>query len=211
MTKKRNSRPGFKRGQATLPQSKNKLPAWSWLVGGGVLAALAVIGLLYLGYGAAPEAKANIEGVVIFPDPGRGHQSGDITYSQDVPVGGVHNPEWLNCGIYDQPVRPENAIHSMEHGAVWIAYRPDLPADQVEMLRNLVRQNQAERQERWVLLAPKPDLKDPIVATAWQVQLRLDNAADERLAHFVGEYQQGPYFPEPGATCTFGGIGQPLG
>jgi hypothetical protein len=98
----------------------------------------------------------------------------------------------------------------MEHGAVWIAYRPDLPADQVEILRNLVRQDQAGTQERWIVLAPLPDLKDPIVATAWRVQLRLENASDERLVQFVKTYVKGPFYPEPGATCTFGGIGEPL-
>jgi hypothetical protein len=170
---------------------------------------LLVIGLFYLG-NQGPAIANNIEGAIVFPDPGRGHQEGDIAYTTDVPVGGIHNLEWQNCGIYNQPVRTENAIHSIEHGAVWIAYRPDLPADQVDILHNLVRQEQAGQQQRWILLAPKPDLKDPIVATAWRVQLRLDDASDERLLQFVKKYQQGSFTPEPGATCTFGGIGEPL-
>jgi hypothetical protein len=190
-------------------QSRQKIPTWVWLAGGGVLALLLVGGLFYLGYQGTAIANS-IEGAAVLPDPGRGHQDGDIAYTGDVPVGGIHNPEWQNCGIYDQPVRSENAIHSMEHGAVWIAYRPDLPADQVEALRNLVRQEQAGQQQRWVLLAPKPDLEDPIVVTAWRVQLRVDNASDERILQFIKKYQQGPFTPEPGAQCTFGGIGEPL-
>jgi len=55
-----------------------------------------------------------------------------------------------------------------------------------------------------------PNLDSPIVATAWRVQLNLDDAADERLVQFVNKYQKGPFTPEPGANCV-GGIGEPIG
>jgi hypothetical protein len=210
MSRKQGTIPSYKRSRIGEARNQRSIPTWAWVAGGTILAVLLVIGLFYLGNSGPAIANSDIEGVVIFPDPGRGHEDGDIAYTQDVPVGGTHSPQWLNCGIYEQPVRKENAIHSMEHGAVWIAYRPDLPANQVEILRNLVRQDQAGTQERWILLAPLPDLKDPIVATAWRVQLRLDDAADERLAQFVETYKTGPFYPEPGASCTFGGIGEPL-
>jgi hypothetical protein len=211
MAKRRSGALPIKRGKSAVVAKQQKVPTWAWLAGGGILAVLVVAGLFYLGnQGPSPTASGDIEGAVIFPDPGQGHEDGDLTYSQDVPVGGIHNPEWQNCGIYDQPVRTENAIHSMEHGAVWIAYQPTLPAEQVEILRNLVREEQASSQERTILLAPKPDVQDPIVATAWRVQLRLEDASDPRLVQFLRTYQKGPYYPEPGASCTFGGIGTPL-
>lgn len=203
MTKRQTTRSNPRRAS----QKQSNIPLWAWLAGGGILVVLLVAGLFYLG-NRGP--TAGIEGVEIFSDPGQGHQDGDISYIRDVPVGGIHNPQWLNCGIYDQPVRAENVVHSMEHGAVWIAYQPELPAGQVEVLRSLVRQNQTDTGARWIVLAPKPGLADPIVATAWRVQLRLADAADERLIQFVETYRQGPYHPEPGADCTFGGIGEPL-
>jgi hypothetical protein len=122
------------------------------------------------------------------------------------PAGGAHNPEWLNCGIFEEPVRPENVIHSMEHGAVWIAYQPELPQGQVDVLRQLVRQEQSRRGEPLIVLAPLPELETPIVATAWRAQLKLENAADERLQAFVDRFQRGPFTPEPGANCAFGGV-----
>lgn len=185
------------------------LPGRVWIFGGAALVLVLVSGLLYLGFGAA-KAGSGIEGMKILPDLGRGHQEGDISYASLTPGSGIHNPTWLNCGIYDEPVRTENVIHSMEHGAVWIAYRPDLPAEQVETLRNLVRREQSRKGERLIVLAPKPGLEKPVVATAWRVQLELDQAGDERLANFVQLYQRGPFYPEPGASCTFGGIGTPL-
>jgi hypothetical protein len=136
----------------------------------------------------------------------RDHVTGAITYPQSPPIGGPHNPVWQNCGVYDQPVPNEWAVHSMEHGAVWITYRPDLPADQIQALRA------AARGKEYVLLSPWPadaPLPSPIVASAWGLQLKLDAASDPRLAEFVRRYANGPQTPERMAPCS-GGIGTPL-
>ncbi len=119
------------------------------------------------------------------------------------PVGGTHSSVWQNCGIYDQPVRNENAVHSLEHGAVWLAYRPDLPAAAVDTLRNLARGHDH------VLLAPYPNLPQAVVATAWGLQLPVEDASDPRLPLFVTRYENGPQTPEPGAVCS-GGTGSPI-
>jgi hypothetical protein len=180
-----------------------------WLALGAAAVVLLVGGLFYLGYRERAALNTTIEGATILPDAGRQHESGDLTYPVLVPASGSHNPEWLNCGIFPEPIRPENALHSMEHGAVWIAYQPELPAEQVDLLKSIVREERANRGEALILMAPFPDLDSPIVLTAWRVQLKLEDASDERLRPFVNRYQRGPYYPEPGASCTFGGIGEP--
>ena len=58
----------------------------------------------------------------------RNHTTQPVTYEQTPPVGGDHNPTWLNCGVYTAPVPNELAVHALEHGAVWVTYRSDLPA-----------------------------------------------------------------------------------
>jgi hypothetical protein len=134
--------------------------------------------------------------------PAGQHTEGNVDYAQTPPVGGEHNPVWQNCGFYDKPVTDENAVHSLEHGAVWITYRPDLPQDQVDILRDLAHS------ETYVLVSPYPGLPSPVVASAWGKQLRLQSADDPDLERFVQAYRQGPQTPERGAACT-GGIGQP--
>ncbi|MCA1688251.1 MAG: DUF3105 domain-containing protein, partial [Actinobacteria bacterium] len=67
--------------------------------------------------------------------PGGAHTEADVDYAQTPPAGGEHNPVWQNCGFYEEPVRDELAVHSLEHGAVWITYLPDLPQDEIERLR----------------------------------------------------------------------------
>jgi hypothetical protein len=132
--------------------------------------------------------------------PAGEHTGGDVDYDQTPPAGGPHNPVWQNCGYYDKPVRDENAVHSLEHGAVWITYSPDLPQNQVNELKNIAES------ESYVLVSPYPDLPDdtPVVASAWGKQVGLDGANDPDLESFIQAYQQGPQTPEPGAVCTGG-------
>src|SRR5919202_2841111 len=148
------------------------------------------------------EASTPPDGVEGFSDLSRNHVEGTVSYPQNPPVGGDHNPVWQNCGFYSSPVQNEHAVHSMEHGAVWITYQPDLPSDQVEVLRNLAHEY------TYILVSPYPDLPTPVVASALGKQLKLDSANDPRLEQFVSAFKEGPQTPEPGAPCT-GGIGQP--
>ena len=134
--------------------------------------------------------------------PAGQHTEGEVDYEQSPPAGGEHNPVWQNCGYYAEPVRDENAVHSLEHGAVWITYSPDLSEDEVERLRDI-----AESQT-YILVSPYEGLPSPVVASAWGKQLSLQSAEDPDLERFIGAYRQGPQTPEPGAVCT-GGIGQP--
>lgn len=123
------------------------------------------------------------------------HVTTPVTYEQSPPVGGAHNPIWLNCGIYSSPVPNENAVHSMEHGAVWVTYRSDLPEADVEKLRSAMPST-------YGVLSPVEDLPAPVVASAWGKQLLLDGARDNRLEEFITAYLQGPDAPEPGASCS---------
>jgi Protein of unknown function (DUF3105) len=134
--------------------------------------------------------------------PAGQHTQTDVDYEQNPPAGGAHNAVWQNCGYYAEPVRDENAVHSLEHGAVWITYSPDLSEDEVERLRDI-----AESQS-YILVSPYEGLPSPIVASAWGKQLSLESVEDPDLERFIGAYRQGPQTPEPGAVCT-GGIGQP--
>ena len=134
--------------------------------------------------------------------PANVHTEGNVDYAQSPPVGGEHNPIWQNCGFYAEPIRDEYAVHSLEHGAVWITYSPDLPQDEVERLRDLAQS------QTYILVSPYPGLNYPVVASAWGKQLSLESAEDPGLERFINAYQQGPQTPEPGAACT-GGSGEP--
>ena len=160
-----------------------------------------VIGIVALGAFSLYRLRP-VEGTTEFGAQERGHDAGTTFASTGLPpVGGAHDPRWQNCGIYTEPVDTGPAVHSMEHGAVWITYRPDLPAEDVAVLQNMVRGTS------YLLLSPYPDLKSDIVVSAWGVQLEPDSVSDERIDEFVDRYRGGG--PEPGAPCT-GGLGRPV-
>jgi hypothetical protein len=194
------------RKRASGPAPKGRQPAPTrrkdnrgLLIGGGI-AAVVVILIIVRVLLSAPQS---IQGVQTFSNVPAGHSDQPVAYPQTPPVGGVHNFTWQNCGIYDEPIPSENAVHSLEHGAVWITYDPNLPAADVEALRALVRGRS------YTLLSPFPGLPGPVYASAWGVQLKADGASDPRLASFLTEYRQGPQTPEPGAACS-GGAGTPV-
>jgi hypothetical protein len=147
-------------------------------------------------------AKQPITGVQSFDKLTQNHVETPVTYPQTPPVGGDHNPVWQNCGTYSAPVQNENAVHALEHGAVWVTYQPNLPAAQLDKLKSLARAN------NYMLLSPYEGIKTPVVATAWGKQLALPSADDSRLEVFLRTYLQGEQTPEPGAACT-GGTGTP--
>ena len=143
------------------------------------------------------------------------HVTGPVAYSVTPPVGGQHNATWMNCGIYDQPVPSERAVHNLEHGAVWITYRPSLPQSEVSQLRAFVeKQTMVSSAEgapsRYMDLTPYPGLPSPIVISSWGFQLKVSSPADPRLQLFVNTFRASPkYTPEYGGACT-GGVGTPL-
>lgn len=183
-------------------KSQQEGPKWrTYLLLGAAGAGLIILGyLLYLSL----QDPETLDGVQRSVGLSRGHDE-TVDYSNlDLPPdGGMHSGDWQNCGIYDQPIDAKNAVHSMEHGAVWIAYNPSLTAEDIEILRNQVRG------ETHLLLSPYPNLRSLAVLTAWGVQLEVDSADDGRIADFIDTYQRGPQTPEPGAPCS-NGLGTPI-
>ncbi|WP_307851178.1 DUF3105 domain-containing protein [Nocardiopsis sp. MG754419] len=133
-----------------------------------------------------------------FEDLSKDHvETGEtVDYEQFPPVGGEHYSFWQNCGVYDEPVLTEAAVHSLEHGAVWITHDPSLDAAEIERLAAY------HEPGSYVLVSPMEGLPSPIVASAWGARIQLDDASDARIGAFLREYEQSPDAPEPGAPCS---------
>ena len=169
------------------------------------VAALAVVALIVTVVisNATPKrdpADIDVAGVQTWDDLEYVHTDGlvdyDELYDMNPPAGGNHNPAWLNCGVYTEPVQNENATHSLEHGAVWVTYDPDVVGEaEVDELRSSLP-------DSYVILSPYPGLEAPVVASAWAAQVKLDAVDDERLGDFVEKYWQSPTVPEPGSACS---------
>ena len=114
-------------------------------------------------------------------------------------MGGNHNQAWQNCmgSVYPAAIASENAVHSLEHGAVWITYRAGLPSDQIATLAAKTRGTP------YLFLSPYPFLDAPISLQAWGYQLKLDTPTDPRVDQFITEFRINAA-PEPGAACSGG-------
>lgn len=169
-------------------------------IAAAVVAGLAVIGILVgiVVTSATPPvdpAAIEIEGLETFEVESL-HVQTAVDYEMTPPVGGPHNPTWLNCGVYEQEVPAEYAVHSLEHGAVWVTYNPDdVSGADLDALRS-------QMPRTYMILSPFPGLEAPVVASAWGVQVSLDGIDDPRLNDFIVKYRQSPDAPEPGALCS---------
>jgi hypothetical protein len=191
-------------------QQKAKQRKWNILVYGGfglllaaiiTAVALVVTGAVQEKNAAMEAAKKPIDGAQTYSGLSRNHVQTPVSYPQEPGVGGDHAPVWVNCGIYAEPVTKERAVHSLEHGAVWLSYKPGLPEDEITKLAALAKANP------YVLLSPDANQSEPVTATAWGTQLGVTEAADPRIPAFISAYAQSPKAPEPGAACTGGSNG----
>ncbi|MBM7438594.1 DUF3105 domain-containing protein [Streptomyces sp. HB132] len=131
----------------------------------------------------------------------RHHVTTDVKYPMKPPVGGNHNPAWLNCDgvVYEKAVPDVNAVHALEHGAVWVTHSGKASRDDVDVLASRVRSTP------YSLMSPYEGQSGAIMLSAWGKQVTVDGADDPRVARFFARYVQGAQTPEPGAPCT-GGI-----
>ncbi len=170
--------------------------------------AVAVFAVAVLGYAVVSVNRSNankvtsadqIAGLGTFEYAGAQHVTTPVTYTESPPVGGPHDNEWADCTgtVYDVDIRHENAVHSLEHGAVWITYNPDEVSDaDIATLADLVDGVSGR------MLSPYAGLDSPISLQSWNHQLKVDSVDDERIVQFADFLTRNSDFhPEVGASC----------
>jgi hypothetical protein len=191
-----------RRGTSRLSRAAQQQARRQKTVTVAIVGAIAVVAIMGVAVAANRDAATAPEGGADVPETGRRHVTGTVDYAHNPPAGGDHASVWQNCGFYDQPVANESAVHSLEHGAVWIQYRTDLPAAARDEIKRLTDR------DPYVLASPFDNLDSPVVLSAWGNQLALEDVTDPRIDAFLEAFVQGPQTPEPGATCR-GEIGEP--
>ncbi|MEU2551885.1 DUF3105 domain-containing protein [Streptomyces sp. NPDC003388] len=132
----------------------------------------------------------------------RTHVTSKVSYPMHPPVGGNHNPVWLNCNgdVYTEPVQNENAVHALEHGAVWVTYTKKAGKADVDALAAKVKKTP------YSLMSPYENQAAPLILSAWGHQVTVKSASDPEVDKFFATYVQGKQTPEPGASCTGGAM-----
>ncbi len=184
---------------------------WGPIAVAGVVVLIAV-GIIGYGVFAAVQGSrgwedkvADIAGVTNYREQknaaidARDHKDGPQTYVTSPPVGGAHNSTWQNCmgDVYDQPIANEHAVHSLEHGAVWVTYKQGLAADQVTKLKEKVQGKE------YTLMSPYAGLDKNVSVQVWGYQLKTDDVNDPRIDQFIQDTRLVSSM-EPGAACSSG-------
>lgn len=138
-----------------------------------------------------------IEGLRTFNHTGGEVRSGSLSYPEHPPAGGPHNALWQTCNTYAAPIYDEYGVASLERGALWVTYQPNLAPESLSALK------QAVGGAPKLLLTPYEGLPAPIVLTVWNAQLFLDGPDDPRLTRFLKDFAA-PNVPLPDADCAGG-------
>ncbi len=149
--------------------------------------------------GTSSTSGITIAGIQHYTNLSRNHETTSVTYAQSPPVGGNHSPVWADCSgtVYPNQIANENAVHDLEHGAVWITYKPGLDAADVDALSKKVAGVD------YMVMSPYAGLKSNISLQAWGYQLFVDKATDPRIDQFITALKVNQSnTPEPGASCS---------
>jgi hypothetical protein len=141
-----------------------------------------------------------IKGVRYTVEGSHNHVNGTIKYDKSPPIGGNHSQYWANCTgtIYDHQIANENAVHMLEHGAVWITYNPHtLSASGLKKLKGY-----ATGTNQRLAISPYKGLRTPISLQAWGYQLFLNSATDPRISQFISTLMFNPKTTPENASCS---------
>lgn len=158
--------------------------------------ALVILALLsWGGYSLVKDQLPQTEDFsAVFPDQGRQHipLEQDFTYNSNPPSSGNHHGRPAATGFYDidDPVIPDRVIvHNLEHGDIWVTYKPNVPEDVKEVLRGLAAVK--------VIVTPREANDTDLAVVAWTRvdAFDLDEEADyeRRIQDFITRYiNRGP-------------------
>ena len=203
-----SSRPSGNRGR-TRPPTQIVAQQRPWgLIAAALVVVVFAVGVIWYAVAAVNKANADkitsasqISGLRTYTyASGQSHVTTPVKYAQSPPVGGPHDGNWADCTgtVYPVDIRHENAVHALEHGAVWITYNPDkVSKADVAKLASLVT-GVSHR-----LMSPYKGLDVPISLQSWNHQLKVSKVSDKRIKQFADFFTQNDkYYPEIGASCV---------
>ncbi len=121
---------------------------------------------------------------------GRNHlpEGTEIQYNSNPPAGGPHYPVTAHAGIYDKAPEDGYIVHSLEHGAVVLWYREDLPKNDVEKLKEIFNKMGGK-----TIITPRKEMDIPVALTSWGRILKLEKIDEKKILEFYeANYNRAP-------------------
>lgn len=187
----RRSQPATPAAASTARTASKSIPAWRHTLnqwGGPWMLVTAVAVLAFIGWIAWENRPVSVSSEGLMGEAVQIATSSHVTSASELqippgvpPAGGPHYVNPLPGGVYDQPVEDGRVIHSLEHGLVWITYKPGAISDaQLKELRDLV-----DGRKRDVVLSPRPNNNDALVAVSWGRRLVIKPGDMKTVKDFI--------------------------
>jgi hypothetical protein len=158
---------------ARMTRPSRRRPAMALVLAGSILAGC--------GGGGAEGACSAITREALDPSY-LVHVLGDeagVEYLSDPPTSGPHQPGPPVEGVVDDPLPPAVQVGILERGDVLVQHDPGLDDTDRRQLEGLAGEH--------VVVAPSPDLDDPVVATAWVFKRTCGSVDRDALQEFIEE------------------------
>ncbi len=145
-----------------------------------------------------PQAVSTpVAGTQEFKIVGRNHVNAGTsvnTYNSNPPTSGPHWSSPAKGGVYDNQLPDEQLVHNLEHGYIWISYRPSatdsagISEDDKKKLAEVVTG------DNWkMILEPRVQDDTKIALAAWGRFLKMDNLDINKVKDFIKTYRnRGP-------------------
>lgn len=182
-------RAGFKKIRMEGAVRRKKLKKIFWSSGGLILLIILVGGGIW--YSSAKNRSLPGEFIA---DQGREHITarGDFVYNSSPPTSGPHFPRAAEWGTYKEEIDDETIIHNLEHGGIWVSYKPGMPEEIRKKLESFY-----EKWGRKVIVAPRSKNDSDIALAAWNHldKFNVSEYSDERVEKFIKAFRnKGPEF-----------------
>lgn len=120
------------------------------------------------------EYKEEVSGHISAGDP-------PFTYTSNPPVSGPHDSQPADWGYYEQGVPDTKALHNLEHGGIWISYKPNvLSNEEINSLKKL-----AEKYDKRLIVSPRPTNDSNIAVASWTRLEKMESLDLEFINNFL--------------------------
>ncbi len=176
------------KNRADFERSRKIKKLFKW-----ILCLLVLAGLAWGGYLWAKKSKADKPGEAIPEQPAEHIRPGEPLpglYLSNPPVSGWHYPQPAKWGVYDEELPDQTLIHNLEHGGVWISYKPDAPPELIANLKRLAGEYKSK-----VILTPRAANDSLMALAAWGRLDKFDYFDEARIKKFIKAFKdKGPEF-----------------
>jgi len=139
----------------------------------------------------AEAVSTPVEGTIDYDIVSRDHIATGTNgsgYNSNPPSSGPHWQGPAKNGFYDTALPDQQLIHNLEHGHIWIAYKPDVGDEVKNKLKEI------SQKEDWkVVVAPREANDVKVASVAWGRVLKMDEPDYAKIEDFITTYRnRGP-------------------